>query len=515
MPNSNSDQLFQLIKSLTKSEKRYFKIYVTRLKSGKDAKFLKLFNIIDKQKDFDEKEILKKEKGIKPSQLSNLKANLYKQILKSLRNTTSSDDLNMSIRESLDYSKILYNKCLYDPCFKLLEKTKRLAEKYERPAVLFDIIEFEKNLVGNFIKVNIQEKVKELTIEGEQTLNQLKNINTFTNLSLNLYAFYLKIGYIRDQKDFGIANSFLYSSLPIFKEETLSFEEKIHLYHSLTSYHFFIQDFNRAYEYSMKWIELFDNKPESIMSRTEMYLKAVNSLLKAQNKLFKYKEFVDTVKRFDEIKKNKNVYFSYNIKLILFKYASFNKINQHFMLGDFDEGIKIIPPMAKELDKYANKMDFHSIMIYYYKFACMYFGCDEYQKASSWLNKIINTKDIDLRADILSFARILNLICHYEMENFELVDYYIKSTYRFLLKKQDFHVFQKYILKFLRRLGYISRSELTNAFKELYEQLLPLTNDPYEKRAFIYFDIISWLESKIQKRPVKVIMQEKAKRYIN
>ena len=118
-------------------------------------------------------------------------------------------------------------------------------------------------------------------------MNQLKNINTFTNLSLNLYAFYLKIGYIRDQKDFGIANSFLYSSLPIFKEETLSFEEKIHLYHSLTSYHFFIQDFNRAYEYSMKWIELFDNKSESIVSRTEMYLKAVNSLLKAQNKLFK------------------------------------------------------------------------------------------------------------------------------------------------------------------------------------------------------------------------------------
>ncbi len=514
MPSSNSDQLFQLVKSLTKAEKRYFKIYVTRLKTGKDAKFLKLFNYIDKQKTFDEKIIIKKEKSFKPSQFSNLKANLYKQILRSLRNTTSSEDLNMSIREMLDYSKILYNKCLYDQCFKILEKTRMLAEKYERPAVLFDIIEFEKNLVGNFIKTNIQEKVNELTIEGEQTLNKLKNINTFTNLSLNLYAFYLKIGYIRDQKDFGIANSFLYSTLPIFKEDSLSFEEKIHLYHSLTSYHFFIQDFNRAYEYSQKWIDLFDKKSESVISRTEMYLKAVNSLLKAQNKLYKYNEFVATVKRFDEIKKNKTVYFSYNIKLILFKYASFNKINQYFMLGDFDEGVKIIPPMAKELEKFSIKMDFHSIMIYYYKFACLYFGCDEYQKASFWLNKIINAKDIDLRADIISFARILNLICHYEMENIDLVDYYIKSTYRFLLKKQDFHIFQKHILKFLRRLGYISRFELTDAFKELYEQLLPLTNDPYEKRAFIYFDIISWLESKIQNRPVKVIMQEKAQRFV-
>ena len=184
------------------------------------------------------------------------------------------------------------------------------------------------------------------------------------------------------------------------------------------------------------------------------------------------------------------------------------------MLGDFDEGVKIIPPMAKELEKFAHKMDFHSILIFYYKFACLYFGCDEYQKASYWLNKIINAKDIDLRADIISFARILNLICHYELENMDLVDYYIKSTFRFLMKKQDFHLFQKYIIKFLRRLGYISRTELPGAFKELYDQLLPLTNDPYEKRAFIYFDIISWLESKIQKRPVKVIMQEKAQKYV-
>ena len=514
MPNLNSDQLFQLIKSLSKAEKRYFKIYVLRLKTGKDAKYLKLFDLIDKQKEFDEKLILAKEKKIKPSQLSNLKANLYKQILKSLRNNIASEDLNMSIREQLDYSKILYNKCLYDQCFKMIEKTRSMAEKYERPAVLFDIIEFEKNLVGNFIKVNIQEKVTELTVEGEQTLNKLKNINTFTNLSLNLYAFYSKIGYIRDQKDFGIANSFLYSSLPIFKEDALSFEEKIHLYHSLTSYHFFIQDFNRALEYSEKWIELFDNKHESIVSRTEMYLKAVNSLLKAQNKLYKYNEFVETLKRFDDFKKLKNVYVSYNIKLVLFKYYSFNKINQYFMLGDFDEGVKIIPPMAKELEKFAHKMDFHSILIFYYKFACLYFGCDEYQKASYWLNKIINAKDIDLRADIISFARILNLICHYELENMDLVDYYIKSTFRFLMKKQDFHLFQKYIIKFLRRLGYISRTELPGAFKELYDQLLPLTNDPYEKRAFIYFDIISWLESKIQKRPVKVIMQEKAQKYV-
>jgi RNase P/RNase MRP subunit POP5 len=40
--------------------------------------------------------------------------------------------------------------------------------------------------------------------------------------------------------------------------------------------------------------------------------------------------------------------------------------------------------------------------------------------------------------------------------------------------------------------------------------MLLLVNSAYEKRAFIYFDIISWLESKIEKRPVQDIIQQKA-----
>ena len=35
-------------------------------------------------------------------------------------------------------------------------------------------------------------------------------------------------------------------------------------------------------------------------------------------------------------------------------------------------------------------------------------------------------------------------------------------------------------------------------FRALRENLIPLAKDPYERRAFIYFDIISWLESKIR-----------------
>ena len=60
MSNHNKDALFSLIKSLNRSEKRQFKLYVNRLQINADAKFLLLFEALDKLEEYDETSILKK-----------------------------------------------------------------------------------------------------------------------------------------------------------------------------------------------------------------------------------------------------------------------------------------------------------------------------------------------------------------------------------------------------------------------------------------------------------------------
>ena len=53
------DNLFLLVKSLTKSEKRQFKLYVGRLGVNSDSKFLNLFNLLDKAQIYSEAAIIK------------------------------------------------------------------------------------------------------------------------------------------------------------------------------------------------------------------------------------------------------------------------------------------------------------------------------------------------------------------------------------------------------------------------------------------------------------------------
>lgn len=121
-----------------------------------------------------------------------------------------------------------------------------------------------------------------------------------------------------------------------------------------------------------------------------------------------------------------------------------------------------------------------------------------------------------MREDIHGFSRILSLICHYELGHRDILDYYVRSTYRFLLKRENLQQYHKYILNFLKHMSNnISNTNMLSEFEKLRQQLLPLESNPYEKRAFIYFDIISWLECKIQSRPVQELIQEKAKKILD
>ena len=155
MTKEPKDNLFVLVKSLSKSEKRQFKLYVGRLGVNEDSKFLLLFNVLDKMAEYDEQVILKK--GIvKKQQLSNLKAHLYKQVLISLRLNPLHQNIRVQIREQLDFATILYHKGLYKQSLKILDKAKNLAINYEEKNVAYEILELEK--INNLVVCSLQDE---------------------------------------------------------------------------------------------------------------------------------------------------------------------------------------------------------------------------------------------------------------------------------------------------------------------------------------------------------------------
>ena len=185
-------------------------------------------------------------------------------------------------------------------------------------------------------------------------------------------------------------------------------------------------------------------------------------------------------------------------------------MNLHFLEGTFEKGLYLVKIIEYGIKKHGDRIDAHHVMLLYYKIACLYFGQGDYKNCIAYLKRIITNKSLKMREDLMCFARVLSLVAHYEAGMDYHLEVQLKSTYKFLLKMNDLHAVQKEMIKFLRSLGDIYPHELKDEFRKLYNELKKYENHPYEKRAFLYLDILSWLESHLEGKPVSQIIREKA-----
>ena len=200
MSNRSTDALFQLVKSLEKSEKRNFKLFVKRNSSAEDLKTIQLFDALDKMNDYDEKQLLKKTRSLKKQQLSNIKAQLYKQLLASLRIIRDENNIDIQLHEQMDHARILFNKGLYLQTLKILDRLKDAARAYNQLTYLQQALFFEKKIEALYITRSMLNRADQLSAESDLVNNQLFAVNKLSNLSLQLYSWYIQHGHARNEK---------------------------------------------------------------------------------------------------------------------------------------------------------------------------------------------------------------------------------------------------------------------------------------------------------------------------
>ncbi|MEX2511472.1 MAG: hypothetical protein WD398_01090 [Cyclobacteriaceae bacterium] len=509
MSNNKNDFLFELISNLSPSEKRNFKLYVRRLPANHEAKFLHLFKAMDKMENYDENRLLQRA-PVSKKQLSNMKAHLYKQVMTSLRLLYADRNVELHLNEQIDFGRILFNKGLYMQSLKLLDKAKQMAGKYGLDTVMLRVVELEKSIESQHITRSMRNRAE---ILSQQTLDLNSRVNLknrFSNLSLRLYGWYLKTGYIKDEEGKHMLEAFYRDNLPEYDLVKLGFYEKLYLYQAQVWYFHIIQDFPLCYRACQHWVDLYKNDPKMKEAATGNYLRAYHYLLDTLFYLGYYARFKEVLKEFRQGLQTGDFGMDDNCKVLSFIYLYSNLINIHFMEGTFSKGVEeIMPTFLKDIKPITNKLDVHHLLALHYKVACLYFGSGDNHRAILFLDKIIHVKQEGLREDLQCFAHILKLIASYEAGMDEDLDRQIKNVYRFLIKMDDLHQVQKEMMFFVRQLSRIYDHELKSAFVQLRKKLKPYENHPYEKRAFLYLDIISWLESKIEGRSVQEIIQQK------
>ncbi|MDE3248994.1 MAG: hypothetical protein KGO82_10065 [Bacteroidota bacterium] len=508
MSNRFSDSLFQLVHSLEKSEKRNFKLYIKRSSGNEDLKIIELFDALDKLKEYDEATLLKKLPSIKKPQLSNIKVHLYKQLLASLRLLKSSDSIDLQLNEQFDYAHILYKKGLFNQSLKILEKAKETAKANDKFNFLTLVLALEKRIEMLHITRGMQSRAEQLSAETAEVTGKIDMVAKLSNLAMLMYSWFIKNGHARNESDEAALKQFLKAQQPAGAFDQTGFYERLYLYQSYSWYAFIRLDFLMYYRYAQKWVDLFDEQPLMKRVETGHCIKGYHTLLNAHFDLRNYEKFELTLQQFENFAATERVQEHDNFRIQAFIYITSAKVNQHTMKGTFREGLKLVPQIEEKLQAYDLFIDNHRIMVLNYKIASLYFGSEDYGTCIDYLQKIIN-QQLDIRDDLQSYARLLHLIAHFEMGNYELMEYLTKSVYRFMAKKQHVTVVEEEVFKFLRRSFHLPRARLRTELEAFLQKIKQFENNRFETRAFAYLDIISWVEGKVYQKPMATIIHDK------
>ena len=287
---------------MTKAEKRNFKLYVNRLQSKSDVKFVQLFDVVDKLKKWDETIILKKLPSIKKSQLANLKRHLYKQLLISLRLIHIQKNVDIEIREQIDFARILYGKGLYIQSLKLLDRIRQIAMDNHQDLLHLEILEFQKVIEERHITRSRQteNKVESLIEASYQRSKVIQNSSKLTNLKIEIHGFYIQYGHVKNEKDFFIVKELFRKRLREIKIEGLTFFERVYLHQCYVWYYYIMLDFEKCLSDAQKWVDIFEEHPSMKKEEPDLYMRGGHYLLTCLFNLRRLKEFESGLKTFQK-----------------------------------------------------------------------------------------------------------------------------------------------------------------------------------------------------------------------
>jgi len=506
--------LFQLIQSLSSSEKGYVKKYCKR--NGTGVTYLKLFDAIDKQEVYDEDAIKKKfrkEKFVK--QFSVAKNYLIKSILKSLRAYYSESSNNIKVHELLLEIEILFKKRLVGLCQKLIKKAKQLVIESE----LFNHYEelafwdFRLTLLTEYTEETDQH-MNDLQAFGQEGLESNLLLNQYRHLAYEVYKYSFKEGYSREEEALLVAEKF--GKHPLLTQQPSSKNAKAlgRYFNIWTKIHELHNDFEKAYEASQGFVAVIQQNPavfsDFIMSTI---IPAHYNLLASCIQMNKEEVFFENLaylKNIPKTYKNKGksiqqITHFYTVSLELQFYTQ----NAHF------EKAKAILPAAKKIIEEENLLEIGLAMLHVemtYSIAYAYFGLGDYDESENWVNLTLEHQKNNLREDVLCLAHLLHLTNHAELGNYQYLSYKIRSTYNFIKKMQKAHTFEKVILKFLKKLINIRNStELRSLLDDYKEKFAEIEKDPLVYMIIKNFDVISLLESKLTDKRFATIAAQRRK----
>jgi hypothetical protein len=473
------------------SEKRYFQLNTKMHEGEKDYQLL--FDLIRKS-DMSADSIKIKFKAQKPDASFEITcSHLYHLILDKLLMRDTEKEVEQKVIRAYLESKFLFRRSLHDDAFQLIEKYKAIALEYELFGPFLMLAKLEIKFYNQLEFSHIDENhLLKLQAKIESVSRQQRSIENHTGLYNLISIMQFKHGMIRNETEKEKLNDLALNESQVVSGQTKnSFEaQKLNL---LFQSAYFMKTVNPKSSLKVYYElnELFENNQKLWGTPPYFYLNHLKGTLNNLRWFGRYNEMQFYIDKMKALLVNESTGKDF-IQNLVFLFESLTLTDQK----KYTEALLHLEKQDQSWIQKISSLSFASRIEFVLQSATVYFWNKKYKKALKIIQPILNIGKPFLEMPLIKTIRFLNILIHYELEDFDYLESEIRSFERDLVKQSKLYKSEKIILKGIKQC--CKGNELRKNAKTVrtqVEKLYQLKTDPFENQLLKTFGFIEWFET--------------------
>lgn len=513
MPTDAHDHVHRLIRSMTRQEKRYFKLYAGRHVVGGKNTGLVLFDAIAAMDLYDEQALRKRFEGEAfLTRFTVTKHRLYDTILASLEAFHADSSVDSRLNRQLHRVEILYQRGLYMDAEKLLRNARLLGEQHGKTHVLVHVAEWERRLMERMNYEGVSDTdLHALADRSTGLLRDLEQMEKLWQLKSRSFMLLYREGKARSERGEDALRALLND--PILKNEGQGASPKARFlrHHILSAVAFSLNDMPLCETHLDQNERLLQQEEAHFQDEPNLALAVLSNLAYVRLRLGRYTEALDGLKRFKRIPAMLPEVPSLDLEVKVFAMGASLDLALLCRLGEFEKAMEKLPTMEIDLKRF----DAHLSVIrkaglrFQAAWAC--FGAGHYDAAAHWCRDLLNERGIELHEEMHAMGRLLDLLILLESGKTDLLNYAVRNVERFLRSHSRRFRFERALLAYVKsRLRTKEPPRIKAAHASLVSAMVALEADPREQAVFEHLDPICYALAKQSGRPMSAVAQERA-----
>ncbi|WP_439581225.1 hypothetical protein [Dyadobacter bucti] len=474
-------ELFSLTKSLTKSEKRYFRM-CQNFQEG-DKGYMKMYCILETADMYTDALLAQIVAELGESTVEPARKHLARVLSKSLSQFEGEKLIDNQLWNLYQNSNTLYRKGLYPAAMRLILKGEKLAMEHGKH-IFYNMLN-RKKIEYMMHQQFIDWDESELVLMQEKSRDAISNENAVqqhASLYEILLCRYWKNGTIRSVREQTLLNDLILEEhLTITNNKNTSFESNITHLHFQSVFFLVTGDVEGSLQIFYELDHLYQANPKAWANAPQYYVQFLNGILQTLRRVEKFDEmpfFLERLRSLNSVSEYQDIRVRYHVL----------EHELHILIAK--QQISAIPGFLNSLpaenEKTLALIPYQEKAQWWFTLARAYFDTGHYDKALFYINTILNSSHGQISRLLYVTYRILKLMVHYHLGDHDYLDYEMRSIERKLKKGNQWYRTEKCVISLLRK------NLNLKSVSGLIQELIDLKNDPYEQHIITELALIPW-----------------------